>query len=82
MGDDVVRAGSVVRRRWGRQAAPAGRRQPTQTVELAWVATIDLGREHLGPVLERHPGPEAAAVAEAYKALEGALGRLQASLAF
>jgi hypothetical protein len=82
MAEGVVRADSVVRRRWGRQAVGAGRRLPDQTVELAWVATIDLGREYLGPVLKQHPGPEAAAVAAAYKALEGALGRLQASLAF
>jgi hypothetical protein len=82
MAEDVGRADNVVRRRWGRQAEPAGRRHPDQTVELAWVAAIDLGREYLGPVLQRHPGPEAAAVAEAFKALEGALGRLQASLSF
>jgi hypothetical protein len=79
---NVVRADSVVRRRWGRQAVAAGRRQPDQTVELAWVAAIDFGRDYLGPVLERHPGPEATAVAEAFKVLEGALGRLQASLSF
>jgi hypothetical protein len=79
MAEGVGRADSAVRRRWGRQAVVAGG-QPDQTVELAWVAAIDLGREYLGPVLKRHPGPEAAAVAEAFKALEGALGRLQASL--
>ncbi|MBO0893964.1 MAG: hypothetical protein J2O39_06280 [Acidimicrobiales bacterium] len=75
-------AEDVLRRRWDRQAAVAERREPDQSVELAWVAAIDFGRDYLRPVLNRHPGPEASAVAAAFEALERALGRLQASLPY